>query len=622
MNRETITKSLKTVGCCVLIPVLGSIAAALLLTLAVLLPVNQEKAQASLEVLELEGEYPLANVAHNYGNRYFALFEPSTLDVATDYRMLYTVLTQSGESNPLAAAMDMQDYARYWHGYLLILKPLLYLMDYWELRILNSLLQTALAVIIAIVIWEEKKQKRYVLAFLTSYALLMPMAVGQSLQYSSVFYLSFLGILYAVRHKSALAEKSRYVYFFLILGMLTSFFDLLTYPLAVWGLPLIWWFVALGDRLDGKQRVKKIAASAGAWVFGYGFFWVLKWILATLILGRNVIADAIESIFYRVGEVDEYAKALLQAYHRWEVLYTNWRVYENGVFSAILIAWVVWGIYHHLRGRWEGRPGNGACLLISLSSLVWYLVLSNHTTIHHIFTYRIYNVAILAVIIFIAESVPAHKAERAGAGGRGLAFRLVYWGVCGVIGFVLAMQIRENVDVIYGAEHTELEMDEQDVAEVSFVPTCSEIRSIGFCILSETGEGAYRVELLQDGEARYQMEIPLENHREQAYHEEDVVWKLSAGTEYTMRITPVNIGEPVRLLVTEPGNMPLNEYRSLSINGVEAEGQPLGSFCYHARVQSKWRIGYAALMCAAYIGFLGAGITGKFFQRQTREDTI
>ena len=37
-------------------------------------------------------------------------------------------------------------YARYWHGFLLFIKPLLYLADYSALRVLNALAQTALLV--------------------------------------------------------------------------------------------------------------------------------------------------------------------------------------------------------------------------------------------------------------------------------------------------------------------------------------------------------------------------------------------------------------------------------------------------------------------------------------------
>lgn len=599
----------------IMIIVGGSLAAVLLLTLVELFPVNQKLAEESLQLLQLEGEYPLANVMHNYGFYYFSLFEPMTLDNATDGTILRTVFAEQ-EGNPFVRAMSMNDYSRYWHGYKVLLKPIFYFMTYWDFRVLNSLLQIMLVGYIAFMIWNETKRRGYVLAFLSSYALLMPMAIFLSLQYTSVFYLTFGGTLFAIKKKEYLLEKSRYIYFFLILGMLTSFFDLLTYPLAVWGLPLIWWFVTLGEEMSGKNRVQKVILSAISWAMGYSLFWAMKWIVATPILKQNVIKDAISQIFYRVGEVEYYSQHLLEAYGRWEVFYSNWRVYEYGIYSAILVAWILWAMIQCVRKGWKIQGKSGAFLLISASALVWYFVLSNHTTIHHFFTYRIYNVSILAFLIFALENSYANS-ETAKRSVAQYAKEMVYWGVCGCVGLICAMQAKENIDVVYGATYRDLIVKEEDVVEVSFVPTFSEIRKIGFCVLADTGEGTCLVEVLQEGQEIYKLELPLSEHTEVAYEVQDVLWKLKGGQEYQMQITVHGNDDGMRLLITEPELMPLSEYRKIEKNNTEVGGEPLGSFLYHTRVQSKWRLGYATLMCMAYIGFLGKALLEAVYALRT-----
>ena len=51
--------------------------------------------------------------------------------------------------------------------------------------------------------------------------------------------------------------KNKYGYFFLIIGMMTSFFDLLTYPVATFGIPIILFFILENKSL--KEGIKDIS---------------------------------------------------------------------------------------------------------------------------------------------------------------------------------------------------------------------------------------------------------------------------------------------------------------------------------------------------------------------------
>lgn len=77
---------------------------------------------ASLETLEDKGAL-WQNV--------FIYSQGTILDNCTDHIMLRTALSQSGESESVFyRAMDCNGYARYWHGYLVFLKPLLSVISF------------------------------------------------------------------------------------------------------------------------------------------------------------------------------------------------------------------------------------------------------------------------------------------------------------------------------------------------------------------------------------------------------------------------------------------------------------------------------------------------------------
>ena len=86
--------------------------------------------------------------------------------------------------------------------------------------------------------------------------------------------------------------------------------------------------------MGGWERLRKTFITGVGWIVGYGGFWMLKWIIATPVLGYNVVEEAVNQIFYRTSEVDEFAKHLLYAYKRADVLYINWRHYEYGILEV------------------------------------------------------------------------------------------------------------------------------------------------------------------------------------------------------------------------------------------------------------------------------------------------
>lgn len=271
----------------------------LLLALAFFIPVNPENMQASYDIIEKEGWYPAMPIVSSSLDTYFHSLMPGVLDNSTDRVMLTTALEASDDS-PFRAAMDMQGYSYYWHGYVSILRPLLYLFDYGEIRVLNCAGQLLFLFFLTHFLW-KKKGLRYALMLFSSYIFLMPIAMPLSLQFSWVFYLAYGGTAFLLVRQEKLQKESGIYLFFLILGILTSFLDLLTYPLYTWAIPLIW---LLAMEQEGKsiwQHLRQVIGTGCFWLMGYAGMWASKWLLGSMILKTNIFESAMAEVFLRAG---------------------------------------------------------------------------------------------------------------------------------------------------------------------------------------------------------------------------------------------------------------------------------------------------------------------------------
>lgn len=146
-------KILRTVG----ILLGGTVIGTILLCLAFCIPVNETNRTATYEIIEEEGWYPSIPIVNGALDTYFTSYNPGVLDDATDLIMLRTALDPL-EKSVVRAAMDMNQYDRYWHGYIAILRPLLFFFDYGEIRVLNAIGQfVTVCSILFYFFWQKKE---------------------------------------------------------------------------------------------------------------------------------------------------------------------------------------------------------------------------------------------------------------------------------------------------------------------------------------------------------------------------------------------------------------------------------------------------------------------------------
>jgi len=322
---------------------------------------------------------------------------------------------------------DVQNYARYWHGYLIVLKPLFCFFSFSDLRILNISCQL---ILIGLTAWFmcDRGFGGYMPAFVSTMVFWNPATTGMSLQYSDCFYISLLGIcaaLYFSRHR----EKTKTFWYVLLwCGILTSFFDFLTYPLATLGMPLLMMLIIRRESRDvaelqlsgGEARRepvsirKEMRFTVGgilSWAFGYVGMWAMKWIIGTLSGYDNVIADAVNTVLFRsstesadgstgkitrIGAVAHVARTLCRPAYLFFAI----------VFIIALFLYFDMGVRIGKKAEKARvvRILNGRDVLEEIPVLftailpaVWIFFAANHSYIHVRYVFRIFGITIFAV---------------------------------------------------------------------------------------------------------------------------------------------------------------------------------------------------------------------------------
>ncbi len=280
-------------------------------------------------------------------------------------------------------------YSRYWHGYLVVLKPLLMLLSFEEIKLLNLLVQGILFLWLFAAM-REKGLKNLSLALAAAYFLMFPAAMGLSLSMAICNFILLAGMAILIRHPRLATETVPALWFFMGLGIATAYFDFLTFPLVTLGYPLV---LALALRKDSAKNLRFVLTSCLAWGASYGLFWGCKWILGSLLLGENIITDAIQTIFFRTSSQGGSSRLVFY----FQTLYRNlwsWKALPYLVLLGILVICFLRGLFSQ---RKKGSPKDLLpYLAVALLPFLWYAVILNHSYEHAAYTFRILTISVFA----------------------------------------------------------------------------------------------------------------------------------------------------------------------------------------------------------------------------------
>lgn len=296
-----------------------------------------------------------------------------------------------------------QQYLRYWHGSNVIVRPLLVILSIDEIYLLGGIVMAALTIWLLTVLC---RKKFYVPALGIGLGLVLTASwfVPLSLEYTWTYLLMLAGSIVAV--KLACAGKWQHMgIFFLLSGMLTNYLDFLTTETLTLLVPLL--LVLWIDLHTRRQAMRSVAVNAGKaalmWLLGYGGMWVTKWILASLVLGENVLPYVTGHIQQRVGSGG--LQLMLSAVVRNVKCLFPLEYGTVGMVAAIGSILILMYVGYVYRKNRINKPWIMLLLVIGAVPYVRYLVLSNHAYLHCFFTYRAQMAAIVALVMIMGELV-------------------------------------------------------------------------------------------------------------------------------------------------------------------------------------------------------------------------
>ena len=191
-------------------------------------------------------------------------------------------------------------YSRYWHGYVTVLKPFFYFFDFADARVFNYICQLCLYMYVGYLLIKNNKSQ-YSLAYFVLLAIFNPVIIALAFQYSPCTYIMLIAMCILLKYQTFLEEKHMIPCFFMILGIITSYFDFLTFPFVTLGIPTV---ILILNNDATVVKFKKCFLCGFLWCFGYVGMWSGKWLLGSLFLDQNLLEEAIYYIKHRTGHIN------------------------------------------------------------------------------------------------------------------------------------------------------------------------------------------------------------------------------------------------------------------------------------------------------------------------------
>lgn len=308
---------------------------------------------------------------------------------------------------------DSYEYARYWHGYLSILRPLLLLFNYSGIRIVLAII-TLISIVALITLLCKKISITSGVIYGIGLLAISIFIVTKSINEILIFIVAFISSIILLLKKNP--EKNIGIFFFVV-GSVSNFIDLLTAPLVTLGITAITYFL-LVQKNESKVNIKRYILDflkiCISWALGYGITWLSKWVITEIFFGRPIISQAIEQAVFRSNGPQINGMNIFSLSN---VFIRNMEYLSSPVAITILIIAVIYIIVMMIINRnkkIDFKENLKKCLpyiLIFFLPVIWYMVLKQHSYTHVNFTYRILVISIISLLIIASKILVSKNME-------------------------------------------------------------------------------------------------------------------------------------------------------------------------------------------------------------------
>ena len=295
----------------------------------------------------------------------------------------------------------MNGYYRYWHGYQIFLRPLLVFFQIHQIRFIGAFVFHGL--LLAIILLLHKKSKVAPWLFLWVMMFCPITEIPTNLHYMSTF-VPMLSAMVYVLLRNPQQKMEHLTLFFMVVGMCTSYFDLLSTPLITLGMPLCLCLYLSPEEERFSAALKKLTLSVIAWGLGYGLCWGVKWLIALLCgekgLNQQVLGHSIYWLSGPEGGVDR-IEAVLFNFRGFFLQHGIRSLFFPGIF---LIALLIRVIQAH-RPLHVCLQKAALFLPVILCPYIWYFLMAEHSIHHQWFTFRVQIITLFGIYCLLLSMV-------------------------------------------------------------------------------------------------------------------------------------------------------------------------------------------------------------------------
>lgn len=340
------------------------------------------------------------------------------------------------------------DYSRYWHGSMVLLRPLFVIFDIAGVRMVLGILILLMTVWFEILLFKNRYSifgvcygvglmlvSVWMCAFCVEYA--MPFVV-MSMELPVLFVLltrayekkdaqndkvkrdeNKLDNQKADEHK--LDNRKPEVILWAVLacaGIVTAFVDFLTTETVTFTMAYILYLI-VKNRHNQMKPIKEelicLIKSGIVWFASYGLMIALKWVLALAVLGKDAFFNALSQAALRISGdatlgnvpgaevVSNYERISGALWRNMGCIYPfkSTMSYGTSMIFILLVGLIVFSLWYLFREKTKSCI-NKVLAIVSLLPVMRFLVLNNHSYIHFFFTYRALLVSVVVIMYILA----------------------------------------------------------------------------------------------------------------------------------------------------------------------------------------------------------------------------
>ena len=298
------------------------------------------------------------------------------------------------------------EYARYWHGYIVILRPLLVFFNLSQIRIILGLIIIISLLIMLYYIYKNINIKISLIMFMFFLSMDL-LAWGSVIQGSIVMIIALITSIFIANKK--ITDKNINIILFIVAG-LTAYFDFFTTPLITFLLPIIIFNLMNNEEKSFKKVIYDFAKSAIIWGLGYALIWGTKWLLIDIMYHTQIIKNAVRQIFYRTGITSKSiigGNVILIALKNNYLFSAN---YLNVLMLVLIYFWLFINIDKYGK-KYFFTSKKLVYYITAFIPIIWYIVASEHSWQHYHFTYKLCMITFLSMALIVFDNKNIEKKE-------------------------------------------------------------------------------------------------------------------------------------------------------------------------------------------------------------------